>query len=114
MYKELLIKFAPLKSDEWNDMMEKVKKWCGEINTKLKKSKQIDNNIINNEWHNANDLPEEDKWIIVKDIDGREYNQHQWNGSSYYDYVINDYDCIGMRSRVNIVAWRYDYECDFE
>lgn len=35
-------------------------------------------------WHDREDYPEENKWIIVKDKDGREFKYHQWTGYCYY------------------------------
>ena len=52
--------------------------------------------------------PEEGKWVIVRDEDGKEYPYHQWNGTCWYSYVGDDeqgYD--GWRSDVNVVSWRY-------
>ena len=64
---------------------------------------------IKYEWHNSTDYPEEDKYIIVKDKDGKEHNDHTWNGHCYYNWVIyEDGSGDGYRSRVDIVSWRYD------
>lgn len=60
-------------------------------------------------WHDREDYPEKDKWIIVKNKDGREFKYHQWTGYCYYAYVIDsDGCCDGWRSGVDIIAWRYD------
>ena len=60
-------------------------------------------------WHDREDYPEENKWIIVKDKDGREFKYHQWTGYCYYTYVLDADGCDGWRSDIDIVAWRYDY-----
>ena len=65
--------------------------------------------IIRLKWHDREDYPEENKWIIVKDKDGREFKYHQWTGYCYYAYVLDAYGCDGWRSDIDIVAWRYDY-----
>lgn len=60
-------------------------------------------------WHDREDYPEKNRWIIVKDKNGREFDYHQWTGYSYYAYVIDsDGCCDGWRSRIDIIAWRYD------
>lgn len=60
-------------------------------------------------WHDREDYPEENKWIIVKDKDGREFKYHQWTGYCYYAYVLDADGCDGWRSDIDIAAWRYDY-----
>nr|DAZ78708.1 MAG TPA: hypothetical protein [Caudoviricetes sp.] len=60
-------------------------------------------------WHDREDYPEENKWIIVKDKDGREFKYHQWTGYCYYAYVLDANGCDGWRSDIDIVTWRYDY-----
>ena len=63
------------------------------------------------EWFSAEIKPKEDTWVIVKDKDGREYEDHQWLGHAWYAFVVNGSDCDGWRTDVeNIVAWRYQYE----
>ena len=43
------------------------------------KNNQIKGLIASDEaWHDREDYPEENKWIIVKDKDGREFKYHQW------------------------------------
>lgn len=61
-------------------------------------------------WHEREDYPEENRWIVVKDKDGREFKYHQWNGYCYYAYVVDSDWADGWRSDIDIVAWRYDYE----
>ena len=65
--------------------------------------------IIRLKWHDREDYPEENKWIIVKDKDGREFKYHQWTGYCYYAYVLDADGCDGWHSDIDIVAWRYDY-----
>lgn len=68
----------------------------------------------NKAWHGRDDYPEENRWIIVKDRDGREFDYHQWDGYCYYDYIISsDGCCNGWRSDIDIVAWRYDYSIQY-
>ena len=69
------------------------------------------------EWFSAEIKPKEDTWVIVKDKDGKEYDDHQWLGHAWYSFIIDGTDqdgCIiydGWRTDVeNIVAWRYQYE----
>ena len=40
-------------------------------------------------WHDREDYPEENRWIIVKDKDGREFKHHKWKGYCYYAYVLD-------------------------
>ena len=61
-------------------------------------------------WHDREDYPEENRWIIVKDKDDKEYKYHQWNGNFYYMYTFDADGCDGWRSDIDIVAWRYDYK----
>ena len=69
-----------------------------------------DNKVKGLKWHDREDYPEKDKWIIVKDKDGREFKYHQWSGYCYYAYILHtDGCCDGWRSDIDIVAWRYDY-----
>lgn len=74
------------------------------------KNNQIKGLIASDEtWHDREDYPEENKWIIVKDKDGREFKHHQWTGYCYYAYVLDADGYDGWRSDIDIVAWRYDY-----
>lgn len=62
-------------------------------------------------WTSKEIKPKKYKWVIVRDKNGKEYKNHQWNGSVWYDYVINyDGTCDGWRSDVNVVSWRYQEE----
>lgn len=62
-------------------------------------------------WHDRDDYPKENEWIIIKDEDGKEYDAHRWVGHAYYAYVFDDDgSCDGWRSLNDIVAWRYDYD----
>ena len=64
------------------------------------------------QWYNKSIKPEPNKWIIVKDADdGKEYDDHQWNGHTWYAYVRNnDGTCDGWRTNVNVESWRYQEE----
>lgn len=69
------------------------------------------------EWFSADIKPKEDTWVIVKDKDSREYEDHQWSGETWYRFVVFEIKCNGCtvydswRTDVeNIVAWRYQYE----
>ena len=60
------------------------------------------------QWYNKSIKPEPNKWVIVRNDDGKEYEDHQWNGHVWYAYVRNDDGtCDGWRSDVDIVSWRY-------
>ena len=65
--------------------------------------------ISDKAWHDRDDYPEKNRWIIVKDKDGKEHNFHQWNGNFYYCYTFDADGCDGWRSDIDIFAWRYDY-----
>ena len=74
--------------------------------------KYSDEHEINNQLTDKYEIknkPEENKWIIVKDKDGREFKYHQWTGYCYYAYVLDADGCDGWRSDIDIVTWRYDY-----
>lgn len=60
-------------------------------------------------WTSVKIKPEEDRWVIVRDKDGKEYRNHQWLGHAWYDFAIhNDGTCDGWRTDVeNITSWRY-------
>jgi hypothetical protein len=59
-------------------------------------------------WRSRSDYPEDDRDIIVKDDEDKEYDNHYWCGHCYYDYVENpDCSCDGYPSDVNIISWRY-------
>ena len=65
-------------------------------------------------WFSSDVKPEIYKWIIVKDADGNEYDDHQWTGYNWYVFLENGTDqdgCIvydGYPTDVeNIVSWRY-------
>lgn len=67
------------------------------------------------EWFSAEIKPKADTWVIVKDKDGKEYDNHQWVGHAWYRFISDGIDCNGCtiydgwRTDVeNIVAWRYD------
>ena len=59
-------------------------------------------------WFNASHKPKADEWVIVKDRNGIEYNNHQWNGMCWYAYCFTEDGCDGWRSNVDIVSWRYE------
>lgn len=60
------------------------------------------------EWFDVKIKPEEDRWVIVKDKDGRVFENHQWKGHAWYDYIVYEDGADGYRSRIDIVAWKYD------
>ena len=59
-------------------------------------------------WISEKNKPKEDKWVIVKDKDGKEYRNHQWTGHTWYDFIRSDDEYDGWRSDVDIVSWRYE------
>lgn len=64
----------------------------------------------NEQWFDASIKPLEGKWVIVKDKDGKEWDNHQWMGHAWYDFIMGDNgDCDGWRSQVDICKWKYDY-----
>lgn len=66
---------------------------------------------VHNTWNDVDDYPKEHVNIVVKDRSGREYNDHQWVGHAYYDFIGNDEDGYdGWRTDVDIVSWRYQDE----
>jgi hypothetical protein len=61
------------------------------------------------EWHKASNYPEEDKWIIVSDENGKEHDNHTWSGHCYYDWIeYDDGTGDGYPTDVKVVKWRYD------
>lgn len=60
------------------------------------------------QWFNASHKPKADEWVIVKDKNGIEYDNHQWNGMCWYAYCFTEDGCDGWRSDVDIVSWRYE------
>lgn len=60
-------------------------------------------------WFSEKKKPKEDIWVIVKDKNGKEYDNHQWLGHAWYRFIVDGTDCDGWRTNVeNIVSWRYD------
>ena len=67
------------------------------------------------EWFSTEIKPKADTWVVVKDKDGKEYNNHQRVGHAWYRFIADGIDCNGCtiydgwRTDVeNIVAWKYD------
>lgn len=59
-------------------------------------------------WHDRDDYPEVYKDIIVRDADGKEYDNHRWTGHAYYRYVESEDGARdGGRSDIDIAEWRY-------
>lgn len=58
-------------------------------------------------WTSEKNKPREDEWVIVRNKEGKEYRNHQWLGHAWYEFIINNDDCDGWRSDVDIVSWRY-------
>ncbi len=64
------------------------------------------NNVI---WHDRDEYPETDIKIIVKDKEGKEYDDHTWNGYCYYEWIEHDDGTgDGWRIDVDVVSWKYD------
>lgn len=70
--------------------------------------------ILDTAWHEREDYPEPNKWIIVKDKNGNEFHYHQWIGHAYYDFIVDKESCGGWVSDVDIAFWRYDYNLNGE
>lgn len=53
--------------------------------------------------------PDIHKWVIVRDDEGNEYPNHQWNGTCWYEYIVDeDGSADGWRSNVDVISWKYD------
>ena len=50
--------------------------------------------------------PEEHKWVVVRDKDGREYTDHQWTGHAWYSFS----GCDGWKTDIDVDSWRYQEE----
>lgn len=62
----------------------------------------------NYQWYSEMIKPEGYRNIIVKDENGKEYNNHYWNGLCYYEYSENnDGTCDGYPTEVDFYIWRY-------
>ncbi|MDD3361525.1 MAG: hypothetical protein PHW34_07630 [Hespellia sp.] len=76
----------------------------------LKKCDKLNNIDVNQKtdyiWHDYYCIPITGENIIVKDVFGKEWDNHRWNGSCYYEYC----ETFGKPSRVDIVSWRYAEE----
>ena len=68
-------------------------------------------NVNEAEWHDEVTKPQVNKWVVVRDSDGKEYTDHQWAGHAWYDYCRGmDGTCFGWRTDVDVVSWRYQEE----
>lgn len=59
--------------------------------------------ISKEEWFSANVRPEPHVDVIVRDEQGKEYTDHQWNGTRWYAWSGED----GWPTDVNVMSWRY-------
>lgn len=59
-------------------------------------------------WTSEKIKPDENKWVIVKDKNGKEYKNHQWLGHAWYSFTRDGVTCDGWRSEIDIVSWRYE------
>lgn len=60
------------------------------------------------QWFSEMIKPEKNKWVVVRDDNGKEYQLHKWNGMCWYAFVGDEkegYD--GWRTDVDVVSWRY-------
>jgi len=56
-------------------------------------------------WISEKIKPKEDRLVIVRDKDGKEYKNHQWVGHAWYKFVRNKEGYDGWRTDVeNIVS----------
>lgn len=86
---------------------------CAEKCLKLLRQTVSDKAVNDKEsiWHDRKEHPKDHKDIIVRDVDGREYDSHYWTGYAYYSYVESDDDSRdGWCSDVDIVEWKYKIE----
>ena len=63
---------------------------------------------VEESWFSEMIKPEENKWVVVRDDDGKEYPFHKWNGTYWYAFIGDDengYD--GWRTDVDVISWRY-------
>ncbi len=60
-----------------------------------------------NQWYPKEIKPEIHRFVIVRDKNGKQYNDHQWVGHAWYAFVRDKQGCDGWRSNVEIVEWRY-------
>lgn len=96
-----------------NSLESKSEKGCAEKCLKLLRQILNDKSTNNKEsvWHGRKEHPKDHKDIIVRDTNGREYDNHYWTGHAYYSYVeFNDGSRYGWCSDVDIVEWRYKTE----
>lgn len=62
-------------------------------------------NVNEPEWHDEAIKPQVNKWVVVRDSDGKEYTDHQWVGHAWYDYCRGmDGKCDGWRTDVDVVS----------
>lgn len=60
------------------------------------------------QWFSEMIKPEIGRFVVVKDDNGKEYNNHKWDGRRWNNYVINhDNSWHGCESGVNIFSWKY-------
>ena len=57
-------------------------------------------------WFSEMIKPEEHKWVVVRDKDGREYTDHQWIGHAWYSFS----GCDGWKTDIDVDSWRYQEE----
>ena len=61
------------------------------------------------QWFPIDIIPKDHEWLIVKDIDGKEYKDYMWVGHAWYECIRDSDGYDGWRADMeNIVAWRYE------
>lgn len=105
-YKPCCVCGKPTNRVEYNYETYICSRDCEDIlNKKLFKAENC------NEWHNSDEEPDHDRWCIVEDENGKQYDCHMYNGTCWYSYIIyEDNSCDGWRSDVNVKRWKYDDE----
>lgn len=60
------------------------------------------------QWVSEMIKPKEYKYVVVRDENGEEFENHQWTGHAWYVFVENlDGSCDGWRTDVDVISWRY-------
>lgn len=69
---------------------------------------EVDGDVVG-KWFPAEVRPEEGKYVVVKDDEGKEYSDITWNGHCWYSWSIDeDGDADGYpETDINIKSWKY-------
>lgn len=79
------------------------------ISNALDGLEEILNSLPNTKWNDVNLVPERDRRLIIMDSNGREFDNHMWNGLRYYEFIEDeDGSADGYPSDRNVKYWKYD------